>query len=109
MGDSERDAAAAFLTHLVEAALLGDGEGAQAAIRAAETARAELGGSWNALHLDGLWAKAVLAAEAALRRERLAVSMTLPATCPLTADDLVDPAADPRALAERIRLSASTG
>lgn len=109
MSDPHREAAATFLTHLVEAALLGGGEGAEAAIRAAEEARAGIGGTASELHVDGLWAKAVPAAESALRRERLAVSMTLPATCPLTADELIDPAADPRALAERIRLSASTG
>lgn len=109
MSDPDREAAAAFLTHLVEAALLGDGDGAEAAIRAAEAARAGLAGTAGALHVDGLWAKAVPAAEAALRRERLAVSMTLPAACPLTAAELTDPAADPWTLAERVRLSASTG
>ena len=103
------------LAHLIRAALLADEQHAAAERRRAlyvhEALRQQAEpAALAAIRLDGLWTAAVSEAETPeLYREPLQVSTTLPASCPLTLGELVEPGLKLAELEERIRNAAATG
>ncbi|HEV7874444.1 MAG TPA: hypothetical protein VGO82_09955 [Enterovirga sp.] len=103
------------LAHLIRAAVMADEQHAAAerreALRMHEALRrAADPAALAAIRLDGLWTAAIGDAETPdLHREPFQVSTTLPASCPLTLGELVEPGLKLAELETRIRDAASTG
>jgi hypothetical protein len=103
------------LAHLIRAALMADEQHAAAERREAVRMHEALRRAANpaalaVIRLDGLWSAAIRDAETPdLHREPVQVSTTLPASCPLTLGELVEPGLKLAELEARIRDAASTG
>ena len=108
-------AAQLLLSRLIACALLQDEGEAREARRGALEAHGELlrlapDGPELQAHLDGLWARAIEAAETPdLLARSLEVSPSLPKTCPLAASDLLQPGLALARLEQTIRSCAGTG
>jgi hypothetical protein len=104
-----------MLAHLIRAALMANEQHAAAerheALRVHEALRRHADpAALAAIRIDGLWTAAIRQAETPdLHREPLQVSMTLPACCPVTLDELAEPRLKLAELEERIRNAAATG
>lgn len=102
-----------LLSHLVKAALLSDDHESQhhrLQARAKQKALASQGVEGFERRLPGAWTRAVEEAEAPELREREGrVSLTLPAACPLSREDLFSPHFDADLIVNRIAESAATG